>query len=63
MRIDEVFGGELITPKVTWKTMSDGSNVVRIEYREDKVFVHTNKNRSVLEKLVKERYGPKRFAE
>lgn len=71
MKLNEMFGdigGELITPTTTWKQLGDGSFIVRIEYTPDpssslekKVFVHTGKNRAYLEKLIKDRYGPKKF--
>jgi hypothetical protein len=53
--------GDPITPKITWKTNGDKSFTVRIEYTPEKVYVHTNKKREVLEQIVKDRYGPKTF--
>ena len=52
---------ELITPNITWRVNGDKSHTVRVEYTPEKVFVHTNKQRSVLEKIVKDRYGPATF--
>lgn len=49
-------------PKITWRTNGDGSFTVRIEYGPDKVYVHTNKNRKVLQDLVAKRYAPRNWA-
>lgn len=54
---------EPITPKVSWKENGDKSYTVRVEYRPDKVYVHTNKKREVLQAIVKDRYGPKTFTD
>lgn len=59
MKLDEIQGP--ITPKVQWRTNGDGSYTVRIEYTPEKVYVHTNKNLKLLQKLVADRYGPKTF--
>ena len=61
MKLNEIFG-EPITPKITWRQLGDKSWTVRIEYDADHVYVHTNKKRDVLEKIVKDRYGPRSFA-
>lgn len=63
MKVTDLFESEAITPKITWRTNGDGSTTVRIEYRPDKVYVHSNKKREALEKIVKDRYGPKTFAD
>lgn len=63
MNLTDLFeSGDPITPKITWKTNGDKSYTVRIEYAPDKVYVHTNKDHRALEKLVKERYGPRKFS-
>lgn len=51
---------KLVTPEVKWKTNGDGSYTVRVDYGNDRVFVHTNKKREVLEKILKDRYGPRK---
>lgn len=62
MKLNEILESEEpITPKVQYKQHSDGGWTVRVEYRPDKVYVHVNKSRSALEKIVKDRYGPKVF--
>lgn len=50
-----------LTPKITWRTNGDGSFTIRVEYAPDKVYVHTNKVRKVLEQLIKDRYGPRNY--
>lgn len=42
--------------KITWRQNGDGSWTARIE-RDGRVFVHTNKNKATLEKLVNSRYS------
>lgn len=61
MKIDELFEQEEVTPKITWKTNGDGSFTLRVDYGNDRVYVHTNKNRKVLEQMIKDRYGPRKF--
>ena len=43
-------------PKVTYKVNGDDSFTVRIVMPNGRIIVHTNKNRRILEKLVKDRY-------
>lgn len=52
---------ELTSPKITWRINGDKSYTVRIEYSPEKVFVHTNKNKTVLQKIVNDRYKPAKF--
>ena len=59
-RLSEAFSDE-ITPIYNWRQNGDGSWTVRIEYTPKHIFVYTNKKRQNLEKIVKERYGPKTF--
>lgn len=58
MKIDDLFEQEKPTPpEIKWRTNGDGSFTVRVDYGNDRVFVHTNKNRKVLEQIVKDRYS------
>ena len=59
MKIEQLF--EELDPIIKWKQNGDKSWTVRIQYGDDKVYVHTNKKRDALEKIVKERYGKKTF--
>lgn len=59
--LKELLESEEVTPEVKWRTNGDKSYTVRIDYGNDRVFVHTNKNLKVLQDLVKERYGTKKF--
>lgn len=43
--------------KITYRENGDKSWTVRIETPEGKIYVHTNKKRSELEKIVKARYN------
>lgn len=52
---------EEVTPEVKWKTNGDGSFTIRVDYGNDRVYVHTNKDRKVLERMIKDRYGPRKF--
>jgi hypothetical protein len=52
---------ELITPSVKYRQLGDGAWLVRIEYTPEHIFIHSNKKRQVLEKIVKDRYGPAKF--
>lgn len=62
MKLCEVLAeSDLITPTTTWRKVGDGSWVVRVDYGNDRVFVHTNRKREALEKIVKDRYGPRKF--
>lgn len=64
MKLDEVLSNkEPITPKIEYSRTGDGGWAVRVEYRPDKVYVHINKKLQILEKLVKDRYGPKVFVD
>lgn len=54
---------ELIAPKITWRQNGDMSWNVRVDYGNDRVFVHTNKNKKALEKLVNTRYKTRTFVE
>jgi hypothetical protein len=49
-------------PTVTYREAGDGSWTVKVDYGNGKVFVHTNKKKAALEKLVSDRYGSKTFA-
>lgn len=51
-----------ITPTVKYRVNGDGSYTVRVDYGNGKVFVHSNKSKAALEKIVKEKYGPKVFS-
>ena len=58
MDLKDIFEGEVEKPvSYKWRQNGDGSHTVRIEYKNGTVRVHTNKNKQVLVKLVKERYG------
>lgn len=59
---EETIEDNMVTPKITWRTNGDKSYTVRIDYGNDRVYVHTNKNRSALEAIVKDRYGPRHFS-
>lgn len=50
-----------VTPEIKWKTNGDGSFTIRVDYGNDRVYVHTNKDRKVLERMIKDRYGPRKF--
>jgi len=52
---------EKITPKVTWRVNGDKSHTLRVDYGNDKVYVHSNKDKRVLEKMLRDRYGPAEF--
>ena len=51
-----------VTPEVKYRQSGDGSWTVRVDYGNDRVYVHTNKKRDALEKIVKDRYGPRTFS-
>lgn len=54
MKLITIVEGE--QPTVTYKQLGDGSWSARIVAPSGKIYVHTNRDRRVLEKLVKERY-------
>lgn len=43
-------------PTFKYHKHGDGSHTVRVEYPDGRVFVHTNKNINVLNKLIAGRY-------
>jgi hypothetical protein len=61
MKITDILNEDAITPTIKWRTNGDGSSTIRVQYTPDKVYIHTNKNPEVLQKLIADRYGPKTF--
>lgn len=52
---------KVITPVITWRQSGDKAWIIKVVYDEDHIYVHSNKNRKVLEKLIKDRFYPKYF--
>lgn len=61
MKLSQLMESDPITPEIKYSERGDKSWSVRIDYGNGKVYVHSNKNKKALEKIVKERYGPKKF--
>lgn len=62
MRFKDLFvESEEIKPEIKYRQNGDKSWTVRVDYGNGKVYTHTNKKREPLEKLVKEKYGPRKF--
>lgn len=60
--LESVEAHQPVTPEIKYRESGDKSWTVRIDYGNGRVYVHTNKDKRALEKIVRERYGPKVFS-